>query len=130
MRSDAEAAIERRITQIKHELAQLGPLRPGHLSQQYNVCGNPGCRCKAQPPEKHGPYYQISYTWQKKSSSQFVRRDNLAAVQQQLRNYERLRALVDEWVGLGLAAAKLEGQRRSAGSKPRRKIQIRPKSAT
>ena len=130
MRSDSEAAIERRITQIKRELAQLGPLRPGHLSQQYNVCGNPGCRCKAQPPEKHGPYYQISYTWQGKSSSQFVRRDNLTAVQQQLRNYERLRALVDEWVGLGLAAAKLEGQRGSPGSKPRRKIRIHPKSAT
>jgi hypothetical protein len=32
-------------------------------------------------------------------------------VQQQLRNYERLRALVDEWIGLGLAAAKLERQR-------------------
>jgi hypothetical protein len=32
-------------------------------------------------------------------------------MQQQLRNYERLRALVDEWIGLGLAAAKLERQR-------------------
>jgi hypothetical protein len=126
MSSDSAAAIERRIAQIKRELAQPGPLRPGHLSQQYNVCGNRGCRCKAQPPEKHGPYYQISYTWQGKSSRQFVRRDNLAAVQQQLGDYQRLRALVDEWVGLGLAAAKLEGQRGSAGSKPRRKVRNRP----
>lgn len=111
--SDAETAMGRRIAQIKAELARLGPLRPGHLSQQYNVCGTPGCRCKAQPPEKHGPYYQISYTWQGKSSSEFVRRENLTAVQQQLRNYERLRALVDEWISLGLATAKLHRQTRS-----------------
>jgi hypothetical protein len=124
----AEAAMGRRIAQIKTELAQLGPLRPGHLSQQYNVCGTPGCRCKAETPEKHGPYYQISYTWQGKSSSQFVRRENLPAVQQQLRNYERLRALVDEWIGLGLAAAKLERQRDDTQSKARRKTRIRPKT--
>src|SRR5216683_2690299 len=108
--SDAEAAIGRRIAQIKTELAQLGPVRPGHLSQQYNVCGTPGCRCKAAPPEKHGPYYQISYTWQGKSSSQFVRRENLTAVQQQLRNYERLRE--QTW------------------PKTRRKTRIRSKTAT
>jgi hypothetical protein len=126
--ADAEAALGRRIAQIKTELAQLGPLRPGHLSQQYNVCGTPGCRCKAEPPEKHGPYYQISYTWQGKSTSQFVRRENLTAVQQQLRNYERLRALVDEWIGLGLAAAKLERQPHHPRSKARRKTRIRPKT--
>jgi hypothetical protein len=127
--SDAEAAIGRRIAQIKTELAQLGPLRPGHLSQEYNVCSTPGCRCKAEPPEKHGPYYQISYTWQRKSSSQFVRRENLTAVQQQLRNYERLRALVEEWIGLGLAAAKLERQRHERRSKAQRKTRIRPKTS-
>lgn len=127
--SDAEAAIGRRIAQIKTELAQLGPLRPGHLSQQYNVCGTPGCRCKAEPPEKHGPYYQISYTWQGKSSSQFVRRENLTAVQQQLRNYQRLRALLDEWIGLGLAAAKLERQRDDRWPKARRKTRIRRKTS-
>jgi hypothetical protein len=126
--ADAEAALGRRIAQIKTELAQLGPLRPGHLSQQYNVCGTPGCRCKAEPPEKHGPYYQISYTWQGKSTSQSVRRENLTAVQQQLRNYERLRALVDEWIGLGLAAAKLERQPHHPRSKARRKTRIRPKT--
>jgi hypothetical protein len=83
---DAETTIERRIAQIKGELTQTGRLRLGHLSQQYNVCGNPRCRCKAEPPEKQGPYCQISYTWQGESSSEFVRRENLSAVQQQLRN--------------------------------------------
>jgi hypothetical protein len=126
---NSPAAIQRRIQQIKAELAQLGPLRPGHLSQQYNVCGTPGCRCKGDPPRKHGPYYQLSYTWQRRSHSEFVRLENLAAIRQQLANYERLRALVDEWIALGLNAAQLQRHRDSASSKPRPKTRISHKTA-
>jgi hypothetical protein len=125
---NSAAAIQRRIEQIKAELAQLGPLRPGHLSQQYNVCGTPGCRCKDDPPRKHGPYYQLSYTWQRKSHSEFVRLENLAAVRQQLTNYQRLRTLVDEWIALGLNAAQLQRHSHPPVSKPRPKTRISPKS--
>jgi hypothetical protein len=126
---NSQAAIQRRIEQIKAELAQLGPLRPGHLSQQYNVCGTPGCRCKDDPPRKHGPYYQLSYTWQRKSHSEFVRLENLAAVRQQLTNYQRLRTLVDEWIALGLNAAQLQRHSDPSVSKPKPKTQISHKTS-
>jgi hypothetical protein len=100
--STTRTALDIRIAAIKAELAALGPLRPGSLSQQYNVCGNPRCRCKADPPQKHGPYYQLSYTFRGKSHSDFVRRDALPQVQAQIRNYETLRGLVDEWIALSL----------------------------
>jgi hypothetical protein len=99
--------IDQRIAAIKSELGSLGPLRPGSLSRQYNVCGNPTCRCKADPSQRHGPYYQLSYTHQKKSSSQFVRAAELADVELELRNYQRLRALVDEWIGLCIERARV-----------------------
>lgn len=102
-----ERQIDQRIVAIKRELSSLGPLRPGSLSRQYNVCGNPTCRCKADPAQRHGPYYQLSYKHQKKSSSEFVREPDVVQVEQQLRNYQRLRALVDEWVGLNIARARL-----------------------
>jgi hypothetical protein len=102
-----EREIDHRINAIKNELAALGPLHPGSISRQYNVCGNPTCRCKADPAQRHGPYYQLSYGHQRKSTSTFVREPDLAAVEQQLRNYERLRALVDEWVGLSIDRARL-----------------------
>jgi len=126
---NSQAAIQRRIEQIKAELAQLGPLRPGHLSQQYNVCGTPGCRCKDDPPRKHGPYYQLSYTWQRKSHSEFVRLENLAAVRQQLTNYQRLRTLVDEWIALGLNAAQLQRHSDPSVSKPKPKTRISHKTS-
>jgi hypothetical protein len=54
---------QQQIDQIKQELLALGDMRPGALSEQYNVCGKPNCRCKdPRKPQKHGPYYQLSYT--------------------------------------------------------------------
>jgi hypothetical protein len=102
-----EREIDKRIAAIKTELAALGPLHPGSLTRQYNVCGNPTCRCKADPPQRHGPYYQLSYAHRRKSTSTFVREADLADVEQQLRNYERLRNLVDEWVALSTERAQL-----------------------
>ncbi len=100
-------ALEAKIATIKAALAALGDLRPGTLSAQYNVCGKPQCRCKAQPPRKHGPYYQVSFTWQGKSQSQFVRRDDVPTVRRQLRTYQRLRTLIDRWISLGLDLSRL-----------------------
>jgi hypothetical protein len=109
-----EESLEKRIEHIKQQIGELGDLRPGALSQQYNVCGSPGCQCKASPPIKHGPYYQISFTRHGKSSSQFVREEDLKEVRQQLENYRRLRELVDEWITLSaqLSALRLREKRR------------------
>jgi hypothetical protein len=95
--------LERRIQRIKQKLVDIGELRPGVLSKQYNVCGNPNCRCKARPPQKHGPYFQLSWSRRGKSSTRFVRQPELPAVRRQIRNYERLRSLVDQWIEAAMA---------------------------
>ena len=121
-----------RIQKIKQRIGELGELRPGTLSQQYNVCGSPGCQCKAIPPLKHGPYYKISVNRHGKSSSHFVREDDLKDVQQQLENYRRLQELVDEWITLSaqLSTLRLKDKHRSLGpvhpTRPNRKARRRP----
>ena len=115
--SRREQVLERRIERIKRELHALGDLRPGSLSEQYNVCGVEGCRCKASPPRKHGPYYQLSFTRKRKATSRFVRREEVAIVRRQLKNYVQLRALVDAWIdaAMELSTLRLE-QRRERGA--------------
>lgn len=110
-----QQVLEARIATIKAALAAVGALRPGTLSAQYNVCGKPGCRCKASPPQKHGPYYQVSFTWRGKSHSEFVRREEVAAVRQQVRTYQRLRALVDAWIAAALELSRLRRHEGRAG---------------
>ena len=113
-----EARLERQIERVKRDLALVGELRPGSLSTQYNVCGSPGCRCKADPPKKHGPYYQISYTRKGKSSTRFVRKEDLPSVRRQLKNYQRMKMLVERWVDLAteLATLRLTKERGGASS--------------
>lgn len=102
-----EARIERQIEKVKRDLVALGDLRPGSLSTQYNVCGSPGCRCKASPPEKHGPYYQVSFTRKGKSSSKFVKKKDLPAIRKQLKNYERMKLFMDRWIDLATELSNL-----------------------
>jgi len=72
---------ERRIKQLKEKLIQLGPMLPGSLSEQWNVCGTPQCRCKdPEKPVKHGPYYQLSFTVGGKSSTMFIKKEDLPEV--------------------------------------------------
>ena len=46
------------------------PILLGTVGVYYNVCGKTPCRCKDKDnPQKHGPYYQLSYSLKGKNSS-------------------------------------------------------------
>lgn len=93
--------LEKKLTGLKQKIVGIGDIRPGSLSKQYNVCGSPSCRCKANPPQKHGPYFKITATRKGKSSCRFVKEEELPIIEDQLKNFKRLRTLVDEWIELG-----------------------------
>jgi hypothetical protein len=110
-----DAGLSRRIEQIKTKLQKLGDLRPGTLSEQYNTCRTLGCRCKADPPQRHGPYHQLSYTRNGRSRTENVRPEDLAAIRAQLRNYAELRGLVEEWIDTAIELDRLRrSEKRSA----------------
>jgi len=98
--------LQARIAQVKSQLQAQGPMRPGSLSRQYNVCGKPGCRCKdPKQPRRHGPYYQLNYVYRGKKTSKFIRREVLKQVRAELANYKRFRRLTEQWIGLALNLA-------------------------
>ncbi len=66
---------KKKIEQLKQKLLNLGPVLPGSISEQWNVCGTPGCKCKdPKTPQKHGPYYQLSFSVGGRSSSMFIKK--------------------------------------------------------
>lgn len=98
--------LEAQIDRIKKQLQDQGPMRPGSVSRQYNVCGKRGCRCKdRERPRRHGPYYQLNYVYRGKKTSRFVRKDRLKQVRIELANYRKFRQLTIEWIGLALEVA-------------------------
>jgi hypothetical protein len=58
--------IEQRIDRIKQALQEIGAMRPGSLTRQY------------KDPQHHtGAYWQISYTRQMRSRTEYVVRNRL-----------------------------------------------------
>jgi hypothetical protein len=112
------AQVQRRLARLQRELGELGPLHPGSITEQYNVCGQPGCRCKdPNKPQRHGPYYQLSFTWRSKSSTRFLRPEQVEPMRRKVANYKRLRELMSDWVELEIERerAEREKEKRAGG---------------
>ena len=105
---------ERKVRKLLGKLAGLGPMLPGSVSEQWNVCGTQGCRCKdARNPVKHGPYYQLSFTVGGRSSSLFVKREDLPEVRRRLKRYRQFKTLCVDLVHANVALVRKNGLERS-----------------
>ena len=101
-------SLETKIKRIKQKLFDLGDMHPGSLTKQFNICGTPNCRCKdPDNPQKHGPYYNLSFALKGKSSSRFINKEHVSEVKKQLANYKKFKTLIDEWKGCAAELAKL-----------------------
>ncbi len=93
--------------QIATELAAIarsGQVLPGSLVGRSTRCGRSNCACHADPPRRHGPYWQ----WTRKVATRTVCRwlsteqhDEYAAW---VANDHRLRELIGRLESLGVAA--------------------------
>jgi hypothetical protein len=88
--------IHQRIHQIKAELAAIDDMRPGSLTRQYK-----------DPQNQSGAYYQLSYTRQTKSRTEYVARERLHVVRREIANYKRFKALTEQWVDLSIEHSRL-----------------------
>ena len=89
--------IQKRIDRIKTQLAAIGDMRPGSLTRQYK-----------DPESQSGPYYQLSYTRDMKSRTEYIARDSVREVRRQIANYRRFKALSAEWVNLSIEQSRLK----------------------
>jgi hypothetical protein len=95
---------------VKKALDALGPVLPGSIGKQWNVCGKPGCRCKdPDRPQRHGPYYQLSFTVAGRSSTLFLKSEDLAAARRCIRRYRRFKELNGQLVAAYGAQARRGG---------------------
>jgi hypothetical protein len=89
----------KRVDRVKQQISQLGPVLPGSIGEQWNVCGTPGCKCKDRVnPKRHGPYYQLSFSVGGRSSSMFIRKEDLLEARQRVKNYQELKKLITELI--------------------------------
>ena len=89
--------INKRIERIKAELTAIEDMRPGSLTRQYK-----------DPESQTGAYYQLSYTREMKSRTEYVPRQCLRELRREISTYRRFKVLISEWTTLGIEHSRLK----------------------
>jgi hypothetical protein len=101
--ADRLADYEQRYRELAAQLATIGLIHSGSVTRRYTRCATPGCKCHADPPQPHGPYYQ----WTAKVNGKTVTR----------RLNETEAVLYQEWIDNDRQLRRLIGQMRQIASK-------------
>ena len=73
------------------ELAETRFALPGTLARRFMRCGKENCRCKAEPPALHGPYFHWTRTVAGKTVTRTLTPDQAARYQPWFDNARQLR---------------------------------------
>lgn len=99
------------LRQRQHDLARrildLGFLQKGSVLIRHTHCGVPGCRCHADPPQLHGPYWQWSRYGSGRTVTRRVTREQAAIYQRSVDNHRLLEEIIGEMEGIGAEATEL-----------------------
>jgi hypothetical protein len=96
-------ADERASRRLRDELSEIDFALQGTVVERRMRCGKANCRCRADPPELHGPYLQ----WTRrgadgKTVTRYLSSEQFERYQEWFDNARRLRSLVSELEGLSL----------------------------
>ncbi|MBK5221546.1 MAG: hypothetical protein JJE52_01450 [Acidimicrobiia bacterium] len=79
---------------LAHQLGQIDGFLPGSVVVRHMPCGKPGCACKAEPPQLHGPYIQWTRTVEGKTVTRYLSPEQLERYKPWFDNARRLKELV------------------------------------
>ena len=128
MRPDPDDAAKAR--RIGAELARLRYVLPGSVSARYTRCGRGGCRCMADPPRPHGPYWWWTRKVNAKTVTKILTDDQYADYRPWFDNARRAKELLAELEALSLAKVEADPRstRRDRGSAKPAAVASRPKA--
>jgi len=95
MQNNKQKKYESRIKQIKDELQGLEDMRPGSLTKQIY-----------RRKDYERPYWQISYTLNRQSKTEYVRDDFVDKLRTEIAEYKKFKDLTTEWVDLAIKLSK------------------------
>ena len=102
------AAYEQRYRELAAELATIGLIHAGSVTRRYTRCATPGCKCHADPPQPHGPYYQWTAKVNGKTVTRRINQSEAELYREWIANDRRLRHLIQQMRQIAAKAAELK----------------------
>lgn len=97
--------LEARHRALLRQGTDLGLVLRGTIGKRFMSCGKPACRCKADPPILHGPYYLWTRKVAGKTVTVHLTAEQAARCQPWTRNMRTLDRLLRVLQAVGLRAA-------------------------
>ncbi|MDQ3274209.1 MAG: hypothetical protein M3Q39_04045 [Actinomycetota bacterium] len=99
--------LQARYRALQDQLHQLGFIASGSVVERYTVCASPGCRCHADPPVRHGPYYQHTRKVTGKTLTRRLTAEQANRYREQIANRRALDHLITEMEQISSQAREL-----------------------
>lgn len=116
-------ALEAKREAILREMAKVGDMRKGSISETFRSCGKPSCACSAHDHPGHGPYYAFTTKVAGKTRTVQLRPSSrLAKFEREVDAYKHFRSLSEELlkVNEAICNARPEPQESSERSTPKK----------
>jgi hypothetical protein len=106
--ADRVAEYEHRYREMAKQLAGIGLISSGSVTRRYTRCGTASCRCHADPPQPHGPYYQWTTKVEGKTVTRRLNPAEAELYQEWIANDRKLRHLIQQMRQVAAKAAELK----------------------
>jgi len=123
--------LESRRSQIVQQLARLGDLRSGSISNTSGRCGKPNCHCHQPGQPLHGPNSRLTYKQQGKTITQSLPTPaSQKKAEREIAEFRRFEKLVREFIEVNAKICRIrpmeQGQPLSQEKKRRRRSANKP----
>ena len=93
-----------RIHKCMEELQKIDFVLRGSIMKHYMRCGTKGCRCRAEPPVLHGPYYDWTRKVRGKTVTVRLKEHEAEILQEWIGNIRKLDKMVSRMVEISMEA--------------------------
>lgn len=99
--------LQRRQRELARQILDLGFVSQGSVVHRQTTCRTPGCRCHADPPQPHGPYWQWTRYDSGKTITRRLTEPQARLYREWIDNRRRLAGIIAEMEKVGEQAAEL-----------------------
>lgn len=105
--TDKLEALQERLSELGRQAGEVGFVIRGSVVPNFTTCGSTGCRCKADPPLLHGPYWQWTRSVGGRTLSKRLTAKQAKLYQRWIANARKLDRLIAEMEKISLRATEL-----------------------